>query len=371
MKTIIEDIRQKIMNNAYSNEEHIRLNLICRLLEKLGWDIWNPKEVCSEFFVSPDEDKTKVDLALFVNNFTPSIFIEIKYLGKVFDKLSVIEKQLRNYNRDITAIFSIITDGRIWRFYYCQTGGEFSQKCFKQLDIVKDDIEDIEIHLLTFLSKSEIQNGTAEKEAIKYLALSQKQKAMEDAIPQARRLILEPPYPSLPESLVDILKESGITISLDEAIEYIKTTPIKRADSIEQPIIEKKDNEKSKTIQHYENAEDLRFTKILLGRVEQATSKSWNELLKYAIKYALDKGMKLDDLNRIINVNIKSGLVYEHGFKPIPGKNYSMQDVESTKAAINLKKLVQKANLSLYVEFEWREKSPNVGKKGIVKINAI
>uniref|UniRef100_A0A832G908 Restriction endonuclease type I HsdR N-terminal domain-containing protein n=1 Tax=Ignavibacterium album TaxID=591197 RepID=A0A832G908_9BACT len=371
MKTIIEDIRQKIANNFYSNEEHIRLNIVLRLLEKLGWDIWNPKEVCAEFFVSPDEDKTKVDLALFVNNYSPSVFIEIKYLGKIFDKLSQIEKQLRNYNRDNTAIFSIITDGRVWRFYYSQTGGEFSQKCFKQLDLLKDDIEDIELHLLTFLSKTEIQNGAAEREASKYLTLSQKQKAMEDAIPQARRLIQEPPYPSLPEALINIIKESGITISIDEAIEYIKTTPIKRTDNIEQPNVENKVTEKSRPIQHYDNAEDFRFTKILLGRVEKDTSKSWNQLLRIAIKYSLDKGMTLDDLYNIINVNIKSGLFYEHGFRPIPDKNYSMQDVESTKAAINLKKLVQKSKLSLYVEFEWREKSPNAGKKGIIKINAI
>ena len=182
MKNTIEDIRQKIISNAYSNEEHIRLNIISRLLEKLGWDIWNPKEVCAEYYVSPDEDKTKVDLALFVNNYSPSVFIEIKYLGKIFDKLTQIEKQLRNYNRDNTAIFSIISDGRIWRFYYSQTGGEFSQKCFKQLDLLKDDIEDIELHFLTFLNKAEIQNGNAEREAAKYLTLSQKQKAMEDAI---------------------------------------------------------------------------------------------------------------------------------------------------------------------------------------------
>jgi predicted type IV restriction endonuclease len=96
MNTIIEDIKQKIANNFYSNEEHIRLNIVIRLLEKLGWDIWNPKEVCAEFFVSPEEDKTKVDLALFVNNYSPSVFIEIKYLGKIFDKLSQIENNNNN-----------------------------------------------------------------------------------------------------------------------------------------------------------------------------------------------------------------------------------------------------------------------------------
>src|SRR4030043_788230 len=180
MKSVIEDIRLKIQNNYYVNEEHIRFNLVIRLLEKLGWDIWNPKEVYAELLVAPDEDKTKVDLALFASTYSPSVFIEIKYLGKLFEKLSIIERQLRNYNRDNTAIFSVITDGRIWRLYYSQTGGEFSQKCFKQIDLVADDIEDIELHFIGFLSKEEIKNGNAEREATKYLALTQKQKAMED-----------------------------------------------------------------------------------------------------------------------------------------------------------------------------------------------
>ena len=59
MKSTIEDIRQKIQDHYYENEEHIRFNIVIRLLEKLGWDIWNPKEVFAEFLVFPDEDKTK------------------------------------------------------------------------------------------------------------------------------------------------------------------------------------------------------------------------------------------------------------------------------------------------------------------------
>jgi len=194
MKNTIEDIRSKIRGNAYGCEEHIRLNLVIRLLEKLGWDIWNPQEVCAELVVAPDEDKTKVDLALFAQTYKPSVFIEIKYLGKLFDKLSTVERQLRNYNRDNTATFSVITDGRYWRLYYSQTGGEFSQKYFKQIDILSDDLDDAELHFVGFLSKEELQNGNAEKEATKYLALNQKQKAMEDSILHAKRMILEPPY---------------------------------------------------------------------------------------------------------------------------------------------------------------------------------
>ena len=370
MKSVIEDIRLKIQNNYYVNEEHIRFNLVIRLLEKLGWDIWNPKEVYAELLVAPDEDKTKVDLALFTSTYSPSVFIEIKYLGKLFEKLSIIERQLRNYNRDNTATFSVITDGRIWRLYYSQTGGEFSQKCFKQIDLVADDIEDIELHFIGFLSKEEIKNGNAEREATKYLALTQKQKAMEDSILQARRMIQEPPYPSLPECLVNLVTERGIPLTIEDAIEYIKASPAKKLEPIEHSFSDRSSRPIEDT-NSYMASEDLRFTRILRGKVADFDSNSWNELLRYALKLAIEKGLSLSDLNSLTNLNIEAGLNNKHGFRPIPGNKMSMQYVPATKAADNLIKVAKKLRLPLFVEFEWREKSPNAGKRGLIKENLI
>lgn len=138
------------------------------------------------------------------------------------------EIQLRDYNRNNTAPFSIITDGRQWRFYYSQTGGEFSQKCFKVLDLLNDDAEDMELSFYTFLSKEDIRSGKARNEAETYLKLSQKQRALEDAVPQARRQILEPPFPSLPEALVKIVTEASYTVSIEEAIRFVKKQGAKK-----------------------------------------------------------------------------------------------------------------------------------------------
>ena len=65
MDEIIKDIQEKLRNNYYLNEEHVRLSLVARILQSLGWDIWNPKETNCEFIVAPHEDKTRVDIALF------------------------------------------------------------------------------------------------------------------------------------------------------------------------------------------------------------------------------------------------------------------------------------------------------------------
>lgn len=218
MEEIIVDIKKKLEKDFYTNEEHVRLSIVARLLLELDWDIWNPLEVNSEFKAVPNEDHTKVDLALFVNKYMPpSVFIEIKSVGKIDTDLLRIEQQLRDYNRNNTAQFSIITDGRKWRFYYSQTGGEFSHKCFKTVNISSDDINEIVESFKQFLSKEEILNNNSKNEAERLLQLNQKQRALEDALPKARRLISEPPFPSLLESLRSEVLKLGFDISFEEA----------------------------------------------------------------------------------------------------------------------------------------------------------
>ncbi len=222
MKQVLEDIRQKLRDRVYKNEEHVRLSLVARLLIELGWDVWNPAEVYTEFLPAPDEDSTRVDVALFLNAFSPSVFIEVKAADKLQGDIRQFESQLRDYNRNNTALFTIITDGQRWRFYYSQTGGEFSKKCFKTLDLLADEFDELENAFRIFLSKSEVASGSARRNAESYLQLSQVEKAMEVAMPQARKAVLEPPYPSLPEAIVKLVADIGLIVTLEKATRFIQ-----------------------------------------------------------------------------------------------------------------------------------------------------
>jgi hypothetical protein len=200
MKETLIDIRRKLADRVYKNEEHVRLSLVARIIQKLGWDIWNPNEVNTEFAVVPTEDQTRVDMALFLTPNFPAVYIEIKSVGKLEGDIGQLERQLRDYNRNKDAMFSVLTDGRKWRLYYSLTPGEFSRKCFKSLDILEEDVDDLEISFYSFLSKNEISNGKAERDAKSYLQQNQKQRAVKDALPKARRMINEHPYPSIATS---------------------------------------------------------------------------------------------------------------------------------------------------------------------------
>lgn len=235
MRQILEDIRNKLSEGTYKNEEHIRLSLVIRILHKLGWNIWDPKEVYSEFPVVPHEDQTKVDLALILTSNSPSVFIEIKALGKLKGNIGAIERQLRDYNRNNTAMFTILTDGQTWRFYYSQTGGEFTDKRFKTFDIKDDNMDDIERSLYSFLSKSEISKGNAKAEAESYLQKSRKERSMESAYPKASRMTVAPPFPSLPQALVKLLSEENNPITLEEASQYLEEREAKK--NLDEPII--------------------------------------------------------------------------------------------------------------------------------------
>ena len=225
MKALLEDIAEKLRANAYSNEEHVRLSLVSRLLQQLGWDIWNPKEVNTEYPAVPSEDSTRVDMALFVRPTEPSVYIEVKMVGKIGRNLSEIERQMRDYNRNNTAAFSVLTDGRSWRFYLSRAGGEFSQKCFKELDLLNDSetLEDIEVVLDGFLSKENLANGRALRDAEQYLNSTQRQRAIRDSLPLARRDRDYHPELSEAQLLARRVAALGYEIDETEAIEAIRS----------------------------------------------------------------------------------------------------------------------------------------------------
>ena len=225
MRNILTDTQERLRSNAYKNEEHVRLSLVGRIVQRLGWDIWHPPEVNTEFNAIPHEDKTRVDMALFLPPWkVPSVFIEIKAVGKMLSILPEIEKQTRDYNRNNTAPISIITDGQHWKFYLSQTAGEFSQKCFETIDLLDESrsIEELENSFTIFLSREEIRNENAINQALIWLKRTQKEKRMYELLPIAKKDAETDPSKSWLEFFVTHLKDNGINLSNEEAIEFIK-----------------------------------------------------------------------------------------------------------------------------------------------------
>ncbi|HET9505354.1 MAG TPA: DUF4357 domain-containing protein [Hymenobacter sp.] len=226
MHEILLDIQQRLRRKEYKNEEHVRLSLVARVVQELGWDIWNPTEVYTEFKATKKEDHTRVDVALFTRDFEDTaIFIECKGVGAFAADLAAVERQLRDYNRDHTALFTIITDGRHWRFYFSFTSGEFKDKLFCKFDLQQDGLEEVAGYFDTFLRRDNITNHSARHKAEAYLMLGKKERAMQDVLPDAQKLVSQPPFPSLPEAMVQLLAAKVLTITPAEAQAFLMGTP--------------------------------------------------------------------------------------------------------------------------------------------------
>lgn len=364
MRETLIDIRNKIVSGAYKNEEHVRLAIVARILLQLGWNIWDPAEVNCEFNPVPDEDKTRVDIALFSNPRVPDVFIETKSMGKIRNSLAEIETQLRNYNRDNTALFSVITDGRVWRFYLSRAGGKFSEKCFKVIDLQGDDLDDIQTSFSKFLQKDEIIGGSAEDEAVGYLRLNEKQRTMGDVLPQAKKASMEPPYPRVPNALVSLLAEKGFQVSVDEAEKLMIEVASKKEPkelrieprssqpahhSMEQwPVPEKR-------LLRPESPPSLSFTKVIGARFGSQSANNWNNLLALAIKTAMHNHIDINGL-QALSVPVKVGQINTDGYAPLPGTNNSFQNVGANRAWLLTLTLAKKLNIEVEVSLRWREK---------------
>ena len=377
MREALIDIREKLQEGIYLNEEHVRLSLVCRLLSKLDWEIWDPAEVNTEFPAIPTEDKTKVDIALFADKIYPSIFIEVKAVGKISANLSEVERQVRDYNRNNTALFSVITDGKSWRFYYSQTRGEFHQKCFKECDLIEDDLDKLEQTFALFLGKENILNGRAEDQASKYLQLTNQQKAVQECLPQARQLVQSHPYPSLPQAIVDLMKQKGVPISEKEVTELMDRMSDSRPAAIApsrsgaapvQPSFPKSQGVSNTALPllNPNNPGDLRFTRVE-GNIGGKHSRKWNELVNCGIRLALENGVDVRSLNAYLPANIREGTYTGEGYSPIGNLNVSVQGMQANTAEKTLVLLAKRLNCSLELTVSWYGKSPRAGEQAFIR----
>jgi len=372
MQDILQRIRQLLRENTYQNEEHVRLSLVCHVLQALGWDIWDPREVNAEFVPNRAEDNTKVDLALFVNRDIPAVFIETKSVGKMDGKLHAIEGQVRDYNRNNTALFSIITDGQKWRFYYSQTGGQFHQKCFRQFDFLKDEPESIENILDTFLTKKGI-SGDAENKAREYLQLSVLQKAIQDCASEAERLTNRSPFPRKPEAIVQLLKKQWPNLTVDEVERHLE----KGHDGFSQakadaghktePIPKPSQSNRGKFVESRipEDFQHARMRGTVMGHKENG----WNPCIRKAVALALDNGFAADLLDSNLPVNIKDGRHVSDGFKPVPGHHVSLQQTEANTAFATLSTIAEMLQCNIDIELLFRHKSAYAGKEMTIRLS--
>lgn len=114
----LNQIQKRIALVRGRGEEATKQALVLPFLEALGYDIWNPGEVCPEFeadfAIKKGGQKEKVDLAIVLDG-EPRIFIEVKAIDTPLDGH---EGQLARYFNGVqTVSLAILTNGSEYRFF--------------------------------------------------------------------------------------------------------------------------------------------------------------------------------------------------------------------------------------------------------------
>lgn len=114
VKTISEQISK--LRDQIKTEEATKSAFVMPLIQALGYNVFNPMEVCPEFIAdAPGLKGEKVDYAILLDG-APIIVFECKYCG---EKLGHPKhgSQLYRYLSSTPAKFGILTNGVLYRFY--------------------------------------------------------------------------------------------------------------------------------------------------------------------------------------------------------------------------------------------------------------
>ncbi|MFC1574115.1 hypothetical protein ACFL30_02935 [Candidatus Latescibacterota bacterium] len=259
MRETIEDIRAKLLNETYKTTEQLRMSLVARILDKLGWDIWNPNDVYVHYCVESAKDKPVVDFALFTEPSYSSVFITVAAPHELTARTEEFELGLEQFADVDKSLIVVHTDGLQWKFYYIHDAASMTSQCFKELNMLENTVDKLEQALETYLSRHRISDRSAHRDAHDYLWLTSAVQSVTDVLAQARLLVTKAPYPSLPQALVMLVGEKGLEIKEEEIVKILEN--IEEQKTAHQPSgsTVKSDSEPQSTIEP-ENNHDEEFT---------------------------------------------------------------------------------------------------------------
>lgn len=215
MKSVIDEIVKNIKDGLFVNEAAVSQGIIQPILQKLGWNVFNPSIVSPEFSIAGG----RVDFALCHPPSKPMVFIEVKQIGKI----TGAEKQLFEYAFHQGVPMAILTDGSEWQFFLPAEQGNYDDRRVYKLDLLEREIEEIVSRFNRYLNYKEICNGIAVENARKDYKNVAKKREIQRTLPEAMQKLIN----EGDELLVDLLSEKvetlcGYSPEQDDVIHYIK-----------------------------------------------------------------------------------------------------------------------------------------------------
>jgi hypothetical protein len=212
---------ESFIKNLGSNKKIITFDkaatkqaIVLKLLSLLEWDIFNVEEVCPDYSV----DSYMFSYALLANR-KNKVFIDVK---RVDEKLDPHQKDLMDIAFKEGVDLCILTNGGEWRFYLISVEGEWQQKWFHSIDLLKQEPVSIADQFIDLLTKDKISKGQTLKVA-KAWHQSYRQKVTTEFVSQAWNQIISQPNKILVELLSECVQQlCGYNVGASEIENFLK-----------------------------------------------------------------------------------------------------------------------------------------------------
>ena len=236
MIKLLEQIGERLRSSAYVNEAAITHGIVTPMLKELGLDTADPKQVIPEY----SNARGRVDFALIGLGQRPSIFVEVKQVGRAKDG----DRQLFEYVFHQGVPLCVLTDGREWSFYLPSGQGSYDDRRVYRLQL--DDRSPAEAQRIferyllraSVLDQSAFENARRDHQAIagKREALAVLPRAWADLVSEGHELLID--------TLVDKAEAlSGYSPSGANALAFLQTllaTPGRAKDAMAKAPMPKK-----------------------------------------------------------------------------------------------------------------------------------
>jgi hypothetical protein len=193
LETILIDIIARLRQGRFPNEQAISQGIVLRVLQELGWDIYDTTSVWPEF----QTGEGRADFALCHPPSKPAEFIEVKAPGKAEDGV----RQALEYAFHTGVPFIVLTDGKTWSFYLPAEQGSYEDRRVYKLDLFERPPSEAAETLRRYLAHERVESGQALETARKEYRSRNRRTQACAAIPEAWRELVEKGN----EDLVDML----------------------------------------------------------------------------------------------------------------------------------------------------------------------
>ena len=208
LEETIVDVRRKLREGRFPNEQSISQGIVLRVLSELGWDVYDTNVVWPEFSTG----EGRVDFALCDPPGNAKCFVEVKQQGRAEEGV----KQALEYAFHTGVQFVTLTDGQTWSFYLPAEQGSYEERRVFKLDLLERTESESSEVLRRYLEQERLASGSALATARdEYRDRSRRSNARQ-AIPVAWREIVENGDEMLHELLADAV-ESKVGIRPDDA----------------------------------------------------------------------------------------------------------------------------------------------------------